>query len=121
MTATVTHSMTLEHQLKREESNETHVLNIRGQPTPPRPSTQNKQEGWNMSAHRTLIDDRPTVYVGGIRRAPGSRELRRDLSRRLDQSSQQVPISASARPTLGDSPPGWRTSGQRLGWSLLAS
>jgi hypothetical protein len=59
-----------------------------------------------MSAHRTLIDDRPTVYTGGNRSAPGSRELRRDLSRRLDQSSQQVPISASARPTPGDSPPG---------------
>jgi hypothetical protein len=58
-----------------------------------------------MSAHRTLIDNRPTAYTGGNRRAPGSRELRRDLSRRLDQSSQ-APISASARPTLGDSPPG---------------
>ena len=46
MTATVTHSMTLEHQLQREESNETHGLNIRGQPTPPRPSTQkNKKDG----------------------------------------------------------------------------
>jgi hypothetical protein len=59
-----------------------------------------------MSAHRTLIDNRPTVSTGGNRRAAGSRELRRDLSRRLDQSSQQVPVSQSARPTLGDSPPG---------------
>jgi hypothetical protein len=59
-----------------------------------------------MSAHRTLIDNRPTVYTGGNRSAPGSRELRSDLSRPLDQSSQQGAISASAQPTLGDSAPG---------------
>ena len=53
-----------------------HVSKIRGHHAPPRRSTQNKQEGWNMSAHRTLIDDPPTEYVGGIRRATGSRELR---------------------------------------------
>ena len=57
-----------------------------------------------MSAHRTLIDDQPTPYAGGNRSAPGSRELRRGQSRPLDQPGQQVPISASARPTLGDSP-----------------
>ena len=120
MTATVTHSMTLEHQLQREESNETHGLNIRGQPTPPRPSTQNKQEGWNMSAHRTLIDKPPTVYVGGIRRATGSRELQRDLSRRLDQSSQQVAISPSVRPTLGGSPENVRSAAGVVAARLLS-
>ena len=56
-----------------------------------------------MNAHQTLIDDRPTVRTGGNRRAPGSRELRRDLSWPPDQSSRQVAISASGRPTLGDS------------------
>jgi hypothetical protein len=107
MTATVTHSLhDLEHQLQRKEPIGDARLNIRGQHAPPGPSTQNKQEGWNMSAHRTLIDDRPTVYTGGNRNATGSRELRRDLSDRLDRSSQQVAISASARPNLGDSPPG---------------
>jgi ABC-type Fe3+ transport system permease subunit len=58
-----------------------------------------------MSAHRTLVDNRQTVYTGGNRRATGSRELPRGASPPLDQSSQQVHVSASAQPTLGDSPP----------------
>ena len=68
-----------------------------------------------MSAHRTLIDNRPTVYTGGNRRAPGSRELRRDLSPRLDQLSQQVAISASARPNIGDSSPGMENTRSAAG------
>ena len=68
-----------------------------------------------MSAHRTLIDDRSTVYTGGNRRATGSRQLQRGASPPLDQSSQQVPVSASDQPTLGDSPAGMENAQSAAG------
>lgn len=68
-----------------------------------------------MNAHRTLIDARPTVFAGGNRRATGSNELQRDLSRPLNQSSQQVAVSASTRPTPGDSPPGMENARSAAG------